>query len=48
MEPTSLQEALNTIRKKDLKIEELTNKVKELENEIETQKKLVGIKRLHS
>ena len=42
MEPTSLQEALNTIRKKDLKIEELTNKVKELENEIETQKKLVG------
>ena len=48
MEPTSLQEALNTIRKKDLKIEELTNKVKELENEIEIQKKLVGIKRLHS
>ena len=42
MEPTSLQEALNTIRKKDLKIEELTNKVKELENEVETQKKLVG------
>ena len=42
MEPTSLQEALNTIRKKDLKIEELKNKVKELENEVETQKKLVG------
>ena len=42
MEPTSLQEALNTIRKKNLKIEELTNKVKELENEVETQKKLVG------
>ena len=48
MEPTSLQEALNTIRKKDLKIEELTNKVKELENEVETQKKLVGLKRIHS
>ena len=48
MEPTSLQEALNTIRKKNLKIEELTNKVKELENEVETQKKLVGLKRIHS
>ena len=39
---TSLQDALNIIRKKDLKIAEQEKKIKELENEVENQKTLVG------
>lgn len=41
-EPTSLQEALDVIRKKDLKIEQMQREIKELKDEVKEQQKLLG------
>lgn len=43
--PKNFQEALEVIEKRDLRIELLENKVSELENELEMQRKLLGQKR---
>ena len=47
-EPTSLKEALDVIRRRDLKIEQLEKEVKELKEEIKEQQQLVGNKRSFS